>query len=236
MAYSSLLEIVKRAEDELGLPRSTAVASSVDPQTIQLFAAANAAGRDLMRAHDWSFLQTVGTIATVNGTSSYALASAYDRMVNDTQWDRTNHWRMVGPDTPQANRELIESNLVQVGVNTRFRILGSNLSIFPTPTGVKTLVYEYVSNKWALSSGSVAQTEFLADTDTSYFDPDLLKAQIKWRFMSSKGMYADGLKSEAEDIRDLKIAADLGGTVLSMEPDRAPPFLSLNNVPDGNFS
>lgn len=235
MSFSSLLDIVKRAEDELGLPRSTAVAASVDPQTVQLFAAANAAGYDLMRAHDWSFLQTLGTINTAAGTSSYTLAADYDRMVNDTQWDRTNHWRMVGPDSPQANRELLESNLVQVGVNRRFRIKGTNLSIFPTPTDVSTLVYEYVSNKWALSD-DVPQAEFVADLDTTYFDPDLMKAEIKWRFMAAKGMYADALKADALDMRSLRISADLGGTVLSMEPDRAPPFLSLNNVPDGNFS
>lgn len=236
MAYSSLLDIIKRATDELGLPRPVAVAANVDPQVIQLFAAANAAGRDLMRSHDWSFLQQTGTITTANGTSLYALAADYDRMIPDTGWNRSTHWRMVGPDSPQANRELLESSLVQVGVNKRFRLLGSNVSIFPTPTAVETLVYEYVSNKWALSSTVTLQTEFLSDTDTSLFDPDLLKAQIKWRFMSSKGMYADGLKGEADGIRDLKISADLGGTILSMEPDRAPPFLSMNNVQDGNFS
>jgi hypothetical protein len=236
MAFSTLLEIIQTATDELGLPRPVAVAASADIQSRQLYAAANAAGRALMRAHPWASLQAVGTITTANGTVSYSLASDYDRMIQDTGWDRTNHWRMVGPDTPQANRELLESNLVQVGVNKRFRLKGTTVSIFPTPSTVETLVYEYVSNEWAASSAGVAQTSFLIDTDTSIFDPDLVKAEIKWRFMSAKGMFADGLKAEADDLRNLKIAGDLGGTVLSMEPDRAPPFLSLNNVPDGNFS
>lgn len=236
MAFSTLLEIVNTAQDELGLPRSSVIAASSDPQDKQFYGAANASGRALMRAHDWAFLQTLGTITTANGTSSYALASDYDRMLPDTGWDRTNHWRMSGPDSPQANRELIEGNLVQASTHRRFRLTGSRVSIFPTPTDVATLVYEYVSNLWVLDSGSAAFSHFTADTDTTLFDPDLFKAEIKWRFMNAKGMYADGLKAEADNMRDLRIAADLGGTKLSMEPDGGLPFISLDNVPDGNWS
>lgn len=236
MALSTLLQIVNRAQDELGLPRSTAVAASVDPQTVQLYAAANAAGHDLVKAHDWSVLQNVGSIATVDGTTSYALAADYDRMVQDTTWSRTDGRRWLGPLTPQAYRQLVESGVTQTSVNRRFRISGSNVSIFPTPDGLEVLIYEYVSKYWAVGNEGPA-SEFAADTDTTVFDPHLVKAEIKWRFMAAKGMFADGLKAEAIDMRDRLIAGDVGGTVLDMTPNSGnSSFITLDNVEDGSWS
>lgn len=236
MALSTLLQIIERVADELVLDRPTAVVASSIQQDRTLLAAANAAGRALMRAHTWGALQSLGTVTTADGTSTYALADDYDRMIADTGWDRTNDWMMVGPDSPQINRYLNESGVAQTGTRKRFRLQGDNIVIWPTPTAVETLVYEYISENWARSSGGTAQAEFAADTDTTVFDPDLLKAEIKWRFMAGRGFYAEGLKMEADQLRDAKISADLGGTILSMAPDPGAQFIELENVADGGWS
>jgi hypothetical protein len=113
MALSTLAQICNRAEDELSLPRQTAYVGSSVSGARTMLACANAAGRALMRAHDWGALQTLGTVTTADGTSSYALATDYDRMIADTGWDRTNDWMMVGPDTVQINRYLNESGVAR---------------------------------------------------------------------------------------------------------------------------
>lgn len=236
MALSTLLEIITRAADELSIDRPTAVVASSTPQIRTLLAHANAAGKDLMRAHSWGALQTLGTITTVVSTSSYALAADYDRMIADTGWDRTNDWMMVGPDTPQINRYLNESGAAQTSTRKRFRLQGTNVVIWPTPTAIETLVYEYISNKWAASAAAVAQVEFLADTDTSVFNPDLLKAEIKWRFMAGKGLYAADLKRECDEIRDRYIASDIGGAALNMSPEPGAQFIELDNIADSGWS
>lgn len=238
MAFSTILEIVTRACDELGLSRPTIVVASTRIQDRQMLAAANAAGRDLMRAHDWGALQTLGTITTANGTATYALASDYDRMIADTAWNQTTDWQLAGPDSVQLNRALREG-IIGVGSRSRFRLVGTNVNITPTPTAIQTIVYEYVSKKWAQSyddelnpTVSTPQLEFLDDTYTSVFDPDLMKQEIKWRYMTGKGMYADALRDEATGTRDLKIAGDIGGTILKMEPSAPREFISLDNIPD----
>lgn len=236
MALSTLLEICQRASDELSIARQSAYVGGSTSDSRTLLACAQAAGRELMRAHEWGALQTLGTITTANGTSSYALASDYDRMISDTGWDRTNDWMMVGPDTPQINRYLNESGVAQTGVRKRFRLQGTSLVIFPTPTAIATLVYEYVSGKWARSSGSVAQAEFAADSDTTVFDADLMRAEIKWRYLAAKGMAFDDAKAEAFMIRESRIAADLGGTSLSMSPAPGAQFIELDNLPDNSWS
>ena len=236
MALSSLLDIITRVADELSLDRPSAVVAATAQQTRTLFACAQDAGRSLLRAHEWGALQTVGTITTVNGTASYALASNYDRMVPDTGWNRTGDTMLQGPDSPQVDRYLQESGVAQTSTRQRFRLKGSNVTIWPTPTSAETLVYEYVSNKWALSSGGTAQIEFLADTDTSYFDPNLMKAEIKWRFIKARGLDAQALYKEAEELREQRIASDIGGAKLSMAPSPSSQFVELDNLADGNWS
>ena len=108
--------------------------------------------------------------------------------------------------------------------------------IFPTPTAIETLVYEYVSSRWARSSVGVAQAEFAADTDTTVFDPDLMRAEIKWRYLAAKGMVFDDARAEAMAIRESRIAADLGGTTMSMSPAPNAQFIELDNLPDNSWS
>jgi len=93
-----------------------------------------------------------------------------------------------------------------------------------------------VSNKWARSSIAVAQTEFAADTDTTVFDPDLMRAEIKWRYLAAKGMAFDDARAEAMAIRESRIAADLGGATMSMTPAPGAQFIELDNVPDNSWS
>jgi hypothetical protein len=236
MPLITLAEIASRAADELSIARPSAYVGGVSPDGRMLLACANAAGRDLLRAHAWGALQALGIVTTVNGTASYALASDFDRMIADTSWDRSNDWMMVGPDTPQINRYLNESGVAQAGGRKRFRLQGTSLVIWPTPTAVETLVYEYVSNKWARSSGAVARSEFEADTDTTVFDPDLMRAEIKWRYLKGRGMAFDDALAEALMIRDGRIAADLGGTTLTMSPDPAAQFIELDNLPDNSWA
>lgn len=236
MGLSTLAEIADRAADELVIARPGTYVSSIVPAARRLLACANAAGRDLMRAHDWGALQALGTVTTAIGTASYPLATDYDRMISDTGWDRSNDWMMVGPDSPQINRYLNESAAAHVGPRKRFRLQGPNIVIFPTPTAIETLVYEYVSNKWARSSVGAAQLEFVADTDTTVFDPDLMRAEIKWRYLAATGMAFDDLRADAMGIRDSRIGADLGGTTLNMSPTPGAQFLELDNLPDSSWS
>jgi hypothetical protein len=77
----------------------------------------------------------------------------------------------------QLNRALREGILTG-GSQKRFRLTGTTLNITPTPTATETIVYEYVSKKWAQSyddelnpTVATPQLEFLADTYTSVFDP-----------------------------------------------------------------
>ena len=85
-------------------------------------------------------------------------------------------------------------------------------------------------------SGTTPGAGFDGYTDTSIFDPDLVIKGAKWRYMSAKGMYADAMRDEFEEVRSVLQAADLGGTKLSMTPGDLSEFISLDNLADGNWN
>lgn len=221
MSFETALDIVQSASGELGLPVPTDAATSYLPLPKQLFALLNAAGRQLIRDHEWGSLITLATITTVSGQADYDLPSDYSRMVTETQWDATNHWTMIGPDTPQMARWRQTSIAANTGTRITFTQTGtSRVTVWPTPTvSGNSLTYLYVSKNWAAKADGTSQSQFLLDTDTSIFDPDLLVKELKWRFMSAKGMgSALEFKNEAEIMKAQLIAADLGGGILNMGP------------------
>lgn len=239
MSFSTLLDVVNQAEAELGLPASTTLAAATLGQPRQMFALANACGRRLLREHTWGGLQTQGTIVTVSGQSTYSTPSDYSRMLPETQWDTSTKWAIAGPITPQLYRALVEGPYGWPSGRVLFRQVGFNsIAIYPTPTS-NGLTYDfaYISSKWALSSGSVAQTAFLADTDTSVFDPDLFVADLKWRFHAAKGTaFAAPLRIERDELLALVIAADLGGKTLDMGEERSgDSFSAIGSSIAGNI-
>lgn len=235
MALNTLLEIVRRAAGEMGIPRPSTVAGNTDLQAQQLFDFANAVGADLLEHYPWTALHTLATVTTVNGQADYDLPGDFQGFLSDTGWDRTNRWRLIGPDTPQADRALRESGMVDP-VYRRFRRYGDRITINPTPSASgETLVYEYVSKNWAIASGGTGKEEFTADDDTTIWPGRLMVDGIKMRFMAAKGMYADPLRDEFEARRDRLVASDLGTGTLNMGGDCDGP-LSNPGVPDGNWS
>jgi hypothetical protein len=236
MALSTVLQIVQRACKEMGLPSPSAAISSTDAQIIQIVALINRGGWSMMREHHWRDLITLGTITTVSGTSDYAYPSDFDRLVPETAWDRTNDWPLQGPLTPQADRFLRESAVSQNSPRRKFRMVGGSIRVFPTPTSSgDTLIYEYVSKKWARSSGSVAQTEFEADTDTSVFDPYLHVLDAKWRFMLAKGLDANAMQAEFLQEFRARVAADKGPLSFSLARDPERTFIDHRSIPDSGF-
>lgn len=236
-APSALLSIVQRTCDELTLPRPSSVYASTDPQVRQLLALLQAEGRYLMTCHDWSFLRTLYTFPTVASTATYAVPADFDRLIDDTMWDQTNQMKLCGPDQPQVDRWRQQSTTGQVGIRKNYRVLGSNIQLFPTPDSVVTIGYEYISNKWARSNVPAAQNEFLADTDTTYFDPYLMIKGLKWRFLSANGLEATASKLEYDSYLDATKNKDNAGETLRMDnAGYGQQFLSLDNLPDTGYA
>lgn len=208
----SLLTIVQDAAVILGLTQPTAVVLSPDLATKKLLRFANQGGKALTKYHDWQTLiveQTFISLATEEQTNALPPAD-YGRMIyNPEIWDRTSHIRLVGP-TQQRYWALLKSGIAG-GLSGYWRILGNQLRILPVMSAGHTLGFEYISKRWAQSSGGTRQEAFLADTDTALVPEDLITLEIIWRFRHSRGFaqYAEDL-STCEREKETAAAADRG--------------------------
>jgi hypothetical protein len=190
-------------------------------------------------------LDMKATVASTGATlvfaqDTYAEPTDFDRFINDTAWDRTNQWRLIGPDSPQID-QWHRSGIVTTGPRRHFRQIGqspTNYRLWPPPTATDTpfqIAWEYISKNWVVSSGGVMGSTFTADTDVPVFDDNMLILGGKWRFLQAKGFEYGPQQMEAMDYQDRRRAMDGGAGKLSLSPRGSNIFLSPANIQDGNW-
>lgn len=226
----SLLTICQDAVLEVGAGSApAAVASSSETLPKQLLAWAKAELDILAHRHNWQALIAEQTITTANGTETYALPSDWDRYISETFWDATNYWPVPG-SVAAATWQALKRGIIP-GVQSRknFRVKGSLVYIFPTPTSVTTLIGEYITNKPVSSALGVAKATFTADDDTCLLPERLIRMGIKWRLLRAKGFdYTEEMNEQQREI-ELAIARDTPSPTLDFSTPRETLFIP--NIP-----
>lgn len=237
----TLLTMIQAAANELGLQEpSDVMGSSTSDDTVrQLLALANREGKELSDRHNWTAQQTITTVTTVANQANYALPADFKNFQNDTQWDTTNHWALIGPMTPQE-WEMLKNGIITSGPRRRFRQYGhgaNQLYIDPTPPEAgNTLTYEYASLNWCQSSSGTGQQQWLADDDTGILDENIMCMGIKWRFLAANRFGYAQEQSDYNDAVRVKVAQDGGAAVLQLAPRRRWPYLiGPANIPEAGF-
>lgn len=235
----TLLSLIRDVCDDTGIARPSTVIGSTDLTARRLLRLANKGGELLAQRAPWTLLQREHTFSLVSGTAAYALPSDYDRLIDDTLWDRTQYWALRGP-LSASEWQVVKSGVAASGPRLRWRIKGSSATRFyldPTPgadNNGDTVVIEYLSTSWCQSSGGTGQSAWAADTDTGVLPESLLALDLTWRWKESKGdAYAEA-KLEFETACDRRIAQDGGAPTLCLAQTPLP-FLGNGNVPDTGF-
>ena len=186
-------------------------------------------------------LSQIATSANTNATYTlskvkYTMPTDYDRQIDNTHWDKSKHWQMLGPETAQQWEWLI-SGYISTGPRIRYRIFGGYFQIWPQVTINEVLGFEYVSNGWASSSSGTAQSAFLADTDTCIYPDSLMVTGLKLKYAQAKEF--DGLvASYARDYQiqlDIAKANDAGSATLSMCPRVNTILIGWDQIPDSGY-
>jgi hypothetical protein len=232
----SLLTIITGACGQLNITQPTAVVAASDLQTKQLLALSRVEARDLNRRFDWQATTKEATFTTVAAETQTALTTAapdFDQYINGTMWNRTRFWQVGGPLT-QEQWQRRKAAAAQVGVRNWFRIRGNNILFYPTPTAGDTIYFEYISNKWCQSSLLVAQTDWLADTDTALLDEEVIRLGVVWRFLKAKGLdYSEEFRTY-EMALDQIFGSDGGRQTIDMTGSGEGTIFV--NIPDGNWT
>lgn len=184
---------------------------------------------------------TMSNAATSSGSVTlsftkvrYDLPSDWNYQTNQTEWDQTNHWELIGPETAQ-NWAFEKNGIVSTGPRIRFRISDNKFQIFPLAVSASTLYFEYQSTSWIVASGGTTPTKsvFTADTDSTIYRDRLMISGIKFLFLSQKGF--DTIQAEKDYKAQLSRAKaqDHAAPELSLSPRLPGILITPANVPDG---
>jgi len=166
----------------------------------------------------------------------YDLPDGYDRMLSDTNWDRTDHWRNLGPKSSQ-DWQFLQGGIISIGPRERYRIYNNKFRIFQALTTVYNFAFEYVSNYWVCATGSDqgSKSAYTADTDTSIFPDDLMLAGLKFYFLKAKKLdYAIELGEFMRALSYCK-SQDQPVSAMSLAPVGMNQLVGPWSVQDGNW-
>lgn len=244
MQYWSALAIINQIAGELGM---TKVQSLFNPDTTeaeqssQLLAALQSAGNELLLYYPFEEFRKEWSFSLIADQGSYDLPPGWAYFIDQTQWDRTNHWPLLGPKSA-AEWAWLKGGLLASFPRMRYRVMGNKFQVWPVPqTGSEyTLAMEFMSDNWVQSANSPDQTPdaamVAADGDICWYHPWLLIKFTKLKWSQLKGINEAAAQADFQRIWDSLKGKDVGAPVLSLAPVQTPFFIGPWSVPDGSWN
>ena len=179
---------------------------------------------------------STASVSMTFAKQDYPLPSGYDRMISDTNWDRTDHWRNLGTKSSQ-DWQFLQGGIISIGPRERYRIYNNKFRIFQALTTVYNFSFEYVSNYWVCATGSGEGTKaaFTLDTDTCVFPDDLMMAGLKFYFLKAKKLDYGIELGEFTRALSYNKAQDVPVSAMSLAPVGMNQLVGPWSVQDGNW-
>lgn len=179
---------------------------------------------------------STASVSMTFAKQDYDLPDGYDRMISDTNWDRTDHWRNLGTKSSQ-DWQFLQGGIISIGPRERYRIYNGKFRIFQALTTVYNFSFEYVSNYWVCATGSSTGTKsaYTLDTDTSVFPDDLMLAGLKFYFLKAKKLDYGIELGEFTRALSYNKAQDVPVPSMSLAPVGMNQLVGPWSVQDGNW-
>lgn len=230
------------------LTSGSAVVTNI-PDTTGLSSYYQAVGAGLNNATniltvDSSTQVTLTQPATTSGTTvditfsqvKYDFPAGFDRLIDRTDWDKSQHWEMLGPESAQQ-WQWLKSGYISTGPRVRFRQLDNLFQIWPALGATHSLGFEYMSNFWVATSSSAQPTltSFTADTQTCIFPDRLMVLGLKLKFFEIKSFDTTALWRDYNMQLSIAKSADAGSPSLSFAPRISTVLIGWENIPDSSY-
>lgn len=230
---------MNQTANELGLKTITSIVGTSDIQTLQLLALLNSAGNELAFYYPWEQFHDEFTITTVPDQGSYDLPVDWKYFISQTQWDRTNHWPLLGPKSAQEWAWL-QGGLIASAPRTRYRIQANQFYIWPVPATDATpieIAMEYVSTYWVTNAIQAAgYTLVTLDAQVIKYNPWLIMKYLKLKFYELKGFDTTNVQADFMRIFNSLTGKDVGGPILSLARRSGTQYVGPWSVPDGSWN
>jgi hypothetical protein len=237
--------VLKQCQDalrELGLPVPTSAAQADDTTGQQIFGLWNALGQELYEKYRWKELEKNFEFATEVNREAYPLPADWAGPIDQTEWDRTNHWSLIGQATPQQWQTL-KSGIVALGPRLRYRYINDTIELFPVPAEINGLFtpydlsFEYYASGWVIdASTGLAKNEATSDADRAVYPNRLMVNGIKLKLWEIKGFDTSALTKDYDASFNQAMSRNQGAPRLSLSPRVSPIYIGPWNISDGNWN
>jgi hypothetical protein len=164
----------------------------------------------------------------------YPLPTDFETITDRTQWDKTKHWEMLGPEDAQQ-WQWLKSGYISTGPRMRWRILGSTFQVWPPMTTQEYLGFEYRSKGWARSANGTVKNSFTEDSDTTVFDDRIMVLYTKLKYFQIKSFDTTALTQDYQRYLSIAKANDKGAPNLSFAPYPTKVLIGWANIPDTGY-
>ena len=176
---------------------------------------------------------SVGGTVTFSKTK-YDLPPDFETITDNTHWDKTKHWQMLGPEDAQQ-WQWLKSGYISTGPRIRWRILGGQFQIWPPYNTQEYLGFEYRSKGFVRSSTGAVKNSFTADSDTTVLDDTVMVLGTKLKYFQVKGFDTTALQQDFFRYLNVAKANDKGSATLSFAPYPSKVLIGYANIPDTGY-
>ena len=176
---------------------------------------------------------SIGQTVTFSQTI-YPLPPDYETITDNTHWDKTKHWQMLGPVDAQQ-WQWLKSGYISTGPRVRWRILGNKFEIWPPYNTLEYLGFEYRSKGWVRSITDAVKNSFTVDTDTSVLDDAIIVLLTKLKYFQIKSFDTTALQQDYTRYLNVAKANDKGSATLSFAPQPSAVLIGWANIPDTGY-
>ena len=176
---------------------------------------------------------SVGGTVTFSKTK-YDLPPDFENITDNTHWDKTKHWQMLGPVDAQQ-WQWLKSGYISTGPRVRWRILGGEFQIWPPYNSQEYLGFEYRSKGFVRDASGTVKNSFTADTDTTVLDDTVIVLATKLKYFQIKSFDTTALYQDYMRYLNVAKANDKGSATLSFAPQPSAVLIGWANLPDSNF-
>ena len=179
-----------------------------------------------------SATSTGGTVTF--SKTKYDLPADFETITDNTHWDKTKHWQMLGPEDAQQ-WQWLKSGYISTGPRIRWRILGGQFQIWPPYNTQEYLGFEYRSRGFVRSSTGDVKNSFTADTDTTVLDDTVIVLATKLKYFQIKSFDTTALQADYFRYLNVAKANDKGSATLSFAPYPSKVLIGYANIPDTGY-
>lgn len=176
---------------------------------------------------------SIGGTVTFSRTK-YPLPPDYETITDNTHWDKTKHWQMLGPVDAQQ-WQWLKSGYISTGPRVRWRILGDEFQIWPPYNTLEYLGFEYRSKGFVRSATGEVKNSFTADTDTTVLDDSVVALLTKLKYFQIKSFDTTALQQDYTRYLMIAKANDKGSATLSFAPQASAVLIGWANIPDTGY-